>query len=102
MQQSNKMQAREITQFGKYLPCKQEDLNPIPRTHLKKQSVVWTCKPSTGEAETGGSLGFTDQSGSLPGKLQISERPSLKTKVHLRSDILTSVRTHMHTYPTNI
>lgn len=66
----------EIALLGKYLSCKQEDPNSIPRTHFKKQSVRWTCNPSTGEAEMGGPLGFTCQSSSLLGKLLISEAQS--------------------------
>lgn len=43
--------AREVTQPGKCLPCKQKDLSSTPMTHifLKKASmVVHACNPSTG------------------------------------------------------
>ena len=47
----------------------------IPRTHVEKLSlVVYTCHPSTVEAETGKSLGVQNHAG-LPSELQAREGP---------------------------
>lgn len=43
----------------KGLPCKDEYLRLMPRTHVKMQSVVAdACNPSTKEQETGGPWGL--------------------------------------------
>lgn len=44
----------------KYSPYKYKDLLSIPRVHLGKLDLV-SCYLSTGEAVTGGSLGFAGQ-----------------------------------------
>lgn len=52
----------EGAQSKVYLPCKQEALSLIPRTHIKKLSmVVHSCHLSPREAETGGPLKPTGQ-----------------------------------------
>lgn len=46
----------------------------------QKSHVVHICNPSTGEIETGGSLGLTANQTTVLGQLQASERLSQKTK----------------------
>lgn len=45
-----------MAQLWKCLPHKREDLNPVPGTLTKKQSVT---NLTTGEAETGRPVGLT-------------------------------------------
>lgn len=66
-------------------PSKHEDLKSMARTHvfLKKLIVaLYTCKPSLGEAETGGHLGFTRPARPIV-ELQASVRPRLQIKTEM-------------------
>lgn len=48
-----------MAQLVKCLPCKDEDLSLISRTHMKKMSMVFlACHLSAGEAETRISMGL--------------------------------------------
>lgn len=51
----------EMTQPVKCLRCKCEDLNWIPRTHIKILAKAETFNPSTGHLDTRGPLGLTSQ-----------------------------------------
>lgn len=55
-------EGEEMAKSVKCVPHKPEDLSLTPSNHVKKPSVmVHICDPSTGEPETGGSLGLVGQ-----------------------------------------
>lgn len=55
-----------------------EDLNYIPRTHVKRSGVMaYSCKPSIGEVGQEGSWGLMASQPSFPGEPQGSERTGL-------------------------
>lgn len=68
-----------MVQIGKYLPYKHGDLSLITRIHItKRDTVVHVYNPSSGESETGGSLGPPPPS-QIDG-FQPNERPCQKRK----------------------
>lgn len=53
----------------------------IMRTRVPSQNLAHTCHPRTGKVGTGGSLELDGRPASLIGKLQVSEKSSLKSKM---------------------
>lgn len=65
--------AGEMPQQVNCFSFKYKDLSLISISIKKLSVVVETCIPSTGKAETGVSLGITNQSATSLGSLQASE-----------------------------
>lgn len=77
-----------MAQLGRHLPCKNEVLSLIPRTHILKKSgmIVSVSNPSTGETERlAGACGSLATQPSLLDEFQANERPCL-IKAHPRND----------------
>lgn len=73
-QKAHRNRASDMVQLVKCLFCKHENLDLIPRNHVKKMKCVcrgWHLNPSPGEVETGGpSLAGLVNSRPMPGEQQ--------------------------------
>lgn len=62
LKQLNSQEQGEIAQGANYSPCQCEDLNSSPSAHFKKLGMmVDACNLSTGETQSGGSIGLSGQ-----------------------------------------